>query len=144
MTINPRLVSIVLVATQGLLVAACSMEWEELDRVPSPDHETIAVLAWEHGGGAAGSSVTYLHLIEANGGQDLGDPYLTVTGCAELTPTWRDAVTLEIEYDTPCNIRQITNFWYRDSASTELGFYRIELILVRNPRIDGRAEGPPE
>ena len=47
-----------------------------------------------------------------------------------MTPTWRDAVTLEIEYDTPCNIRQFTNFWYRDSASTELGFYRIVALVL--------------
>ncbi len=119
--------------SQFLLFAltACSSETREVMRVASPDHTTTVVETREHGGGAAGSAVYYLYMLEAGG--TIGAPILTATYCGGLTVTWQGNSKLQVAYDSQCNIRQFVNRWWSKSAIQNAQVATVEIVLARKP-----------
>lgn len=130
-------VGVIAVAAAVLgFVAACSTRKEEINRLPSPDGKVTAVLVREDGGGAAGTRVLYLYLVESSDHETLDDPILTAVACDDLKLTWSDAQTLTIGYKPRCVVRGFTSSWYRPSTtkteSSDLD--RRDLILVRTEK----------
>ena len=58
-----------------------------------PDHNTLAILVWEYGGGAAGSSEHYVYVIEAGSKKSLDKPALAAAHC-DPSISWSDYHTL--------------------------------------------------
>ena len=116
-----------------LFLPACSMEHTELARIGSPDGHTVALLEWEGGGGAAGSTVVQLYLIEAANPKDLGKPVLEATNCGDMSVAWTDKRTLQVHYSATCRIGQFTNKWFSDTMpqSARSDESSVELILAR-------------
>lgn len=116
-----------------LLLAACSTERTELARVISPDQKSIAVLIREDGGGAAGSSSSYVYLVETQGAQKIDRPTFVASRCDGLSAQWKNDTTLQVTYLSTCSIKQFVNFWYRQSSigNTQSVTPPVEIVLVR-------------
>jgi hypothetical protein len=111
-------------------LTSCSLEHRELARIASPDHNTLAILVWEYGGGAAGSSEHYVYLIEAGSKKSLDKPVLAATRC-DPSISWSDSHTLQINYQPDCSIRQFHNKWYSASDIQNARPSSVEIILNR-------------
>ena len=111
-------------------LTSCSLEHRELARISSPDHNTFAILVWEYGGGAAGSSEHYVYVIEAGSKESLDKPVLAATHC-DPSISWRDSRTLQINYQPDCSIRQFQNKWYSASDIQNARHSSVEIILNR-------------
>jgi hypothetical protein len=112
------------------LLASCSLEHRELARISSPDHTTLAILVWEYGGGAAGSSEHYVYVVEASATKSPDKPDLTATQC-DPSISWSDSHTLQINYQPDCSIRQFQNKWYSASDIQNARHASVEIILNR-------------
>jgi hypothetical protein len=113
-----------------VFLASCSLEHRELARISSPDHTTLAILVWEDGGGAAGSSEHYVYVMEAGATISPNKPVLTATNC-DPSISWSDSYTLQIYYQPDCSIRQFQNKWYSASDIQNARHASVEIILNR-------------
>jgi hypothetical protein len=117
-----------------LLVAwcltACSLERREIARIVSPDHNTSAILVWEYGGGAAGSSEHHVYLMETGSKESAKQPVLVATHCGPSI-SWSDSHTLQINYQADCSIRKFQNKWHGASDTQNARHSEVEIILNR-------------
>jgi hypothetical protein len=112
-----------------VVLTGCSSEKRELKSLASPDHATTAIVMQELGGGATVSSVYSIYLSEDKG--KLSEPILTATYCGGLAVSWEGDRTLQVEYDSDCNIRQFINHWWSRSAIQNAQSATVEIVLLR-------------
>jgi hypothetical protein len=113
-------------------LACCSMEHRELARISSPDQKLEAILVWEFGGGAAGSSEHYLYLVDTGPKESRQKPVWEGGNCNGTAISWLDGHTLQITYPSPyCTIRQFTNKWYSPSQIQNDRYDPVEIVLHR-------------
>jgi hypothetical protein len=114
-----------------LSLCGCSVERTEVARSPSPNGRLTAVLVREAGGGAAGSSLSYVYLADSNSSGASKRASLTASRCDSLSMKWINARVLQIEYSPPCAIKQFENLWYSRDAIANARAADVELVLQR-------------
>lgn len=119
------------ILTLVLSVNACSVERTEVARSASPNGRVTAVLVREAGGGAAGSSLSYIYLVDSTGSSALKNPSLTASRCDSLSMKWVDARLLQIGYSPTCEIKRFENLWYSPAATANAQAADVELVLQR-------------
>lgn len=115
-----------------LLLASCSLEHTELQRVISPDGSYVAIVERLDGGGAAGTRSYVLMIMNKGSDKRLNTTLLKATQCESMMPVWEDDATLVVSYDAYCHVRNFQNYWQVHSTKGERQVVTtIEIILKR-------------
>ena len=117
-----------------LLLAGCSLDRTDVDRVASPNQRTVAVQTLLVGGGAAGTQSFEVNLAATDGEIRPTNPVLSSVGKVNLR--WLDDSTLVASYDPGCKIfgfRSQSWSWPTEGSGKAR---RIEIILERVPGME--------
>lgn len=110
----------------AMVLAACSSDYEEMWRVPSPDSKVDAVLVRTGGPATVGFSYK-LFIVPRGTLPGKSGELLLADRVRNITAVWQKARKLELRYDE-ARIFSFTNFWH--SKEIDDFKYVVELRLV--------------